>query len=96
MGKTSLAESMAKRLERTHLSTDSLARHPGRPWPNAVRSFVPEDVADHYLSLTVEELIMDVMRHYRGMWPGIKTPITENAADLVTDRLILEGSALWP
>jgi len=61
------------------------------PVENPVKSFVPEDVADHYLSLTVDELITDVFRCYRGMWPGIKSLITEHASNQATDPLILEG-----
>ena len=57
---------------------------------------MPEDVADRYLSLAVDGLITDVLRHYRGMWPGIKSPITKHASNRATDPLILEGSALWP
>jgi hypothetical protein len=53
-------------------------------------------VAEHYASLSVEELLADVLRHYRGMWPGIEAMIASHASDASTDPLILEGSALWP
>ena len=95
-GKTSLAESMAKRLEWTYLYYGQ-PRTPSRPpVENPVRPFVPEDVSDRYLSLTVDELITDVFRYYRGMWPGIKSLITEHASNRATDPLNLESSALWP
>jgi len=30
------------------------------------------------------------------MWPDIESIVTTHATDCSTDRLILEGSALWP
>ncbi len=32
VGKSILAQSLALKLGWSHISTDSLARHPGRPW----------------------------------------------------------------
>ena len=95
VGKSTLAKSLARKLGWTSISTDKLARHPGRPWKTDLGS-VPEQVAEHYLSLSVADLIVDVLRHYRGMWPAIEAMITCHANDPSTDRLILEGSALWP
>ena len=95
-GKTTLAEAIAERLEWPHVSTDSFARHPGRPWKSDAKPFVPDDVAQHYLSLTVDELITDVLRHYKSMWPGIETLVQDRASDQSAEPLILEGSALWP
>lgn len=95
VGKSTLGASLGARPGWTHVSTDSLARHPGRPWsvePHKVRTHV----AEHYLTLSVDELVADVLRHYRSMWPGIKALITSHASDPDTDRLVLEGSALWP
>ena len=95
VGKSTLADSLAGKLGWTCLSTDKLARHPGRPWKTDQWS-VPEHVAEHYLSLSVDDLLVDVLRHYRGMWRGVKTRIADHATDPSRDRLILEGSALWP
>ena len=95
VGKSTLGASLGARPGWTHISTDSLARHPGRPWsvePDKVRTHV----AEHYLSLSVDELVADVLRHYRSMWPGIEALIAAHATDPDTDRLVLEGSALWP
>ena len=95
VGKSTLAESLASRLGWRHLSTDKLARHPGRPWQPEPKT-VPPHVTEHYLSLSIEELIADVLRHYRGMWPDIEAMVTSHATDVSTDQLVLEGSALWP
>ena len=95
VGKSTLARSLRPRLGWGHISTDSLARHPGRPWRKDLQA-VPKQVADHYLSLSVDELFADVLRHYRSMWRDIEAMIISHATDTSTERLIFEGSALWP
>lgn len=95
VGKSTLALAMADELGWQHISTDSLARHPGRPWKSATRP-VRQHVADHYLSLSVDELITDVLRHYKSMWPGIEELVRGRATDPTAYRLIIEGSAIWP
>jgi len=94
-GKTTLAHSLAEKLGWRHISTDSLARHPGRPWQPEPKT-VPKHVAEHYLTLSIDELLADVLRHYEGMWSGIESTIILPATDGVAEQLILEGSALWP
>ena len=96
VGKSSLAESLAANLGWTHISTDSLARHAGRPWkPHPEK--VPQDVAEHYLSLSVDELITDVLRHYRvNVWPKVEAIVASHTSATPTSRIVLEGSALWP
>ena len=96
VGKSSLAESLAANLGWTHISTDSLARHAGRPWKPHPEN-VPEDVAEHYLSLSVDELITDVLRHYRvNVWPKVEAIVASHTSATPTSRIVLEGSALWP
>ena len=95
VGKSTLARAIASKLDWGLTSTDSLARHPGRPWKTEIRS-VPQPVADHYLSLSVDELIADVLSHYRGMWAGIGELVRTHATDPAAGRMIFEGSALWP
>jgi 2-phosphoglycerate kinase len=96
VGKSTLGQSLAARLGWSYLSTDKLARHPGRPWQSPPQT-VPQHVAEHYQTLSVDELIADVLRHYRGnVWPLIENIVTTRATDLSTDRLVLEGSALLP
>ena len=96
VGKSTLAASIAARLGWRHISTDSLARHPGRPWrtgPNAV----PDHVAEHYLSLAAQKLFEDVFRHYRiNVWPKVEATVASHLTEPSAPRLILEGSAIWP
>ncbi len=96
VGKSTLARSLADTLGWRLLSTDTMARHPGRPWRSAPEP-VPDHVAEHYLTLSVGELITDVLHHYRiNVWPTVWTLIRSATAEASSDRLILEGSALWP
>ena len=78
------------------VSTDSLASHPGRPWwPEPEQ--VSEHVANHYLSLSVDELPSDVLRHYRAnVWPKVEAIVTSHTADASGAGVVVEGSALWP
>jgi 2-phosphoglycerate kinase len=95
-GKSTLAHAVAARLKWQQRSTDKLARHPGRPWADG-SELVPGNVARHYLSLNVEELVTDVLRHYHdNVWPVVETLINTHAADASMGGLVLEGSALWP
>lgn len=58
---------------------------------------MPEHVASHYLSLSVEELMDDVLRHYTdNVWPLVLPIVTGQAKDVSTGGLILVGSALLP
>ena len=96
VGKSTIAASLASTLGWTHISTDSLARHPGRPWRSAPDK-VPKDVAEHYLRLSIDELIDDVLRHYRfNVWPKVEAIIASHSDNTSTNRVVLEGSALWP
>ena len=96
VGKSALARSLADTLGWRLISTDELARHPGRPWRSSPER-VPDHVAEHYLTLPVDELIADVLQHYRvNVWPTVETLIRPATTEASSDRLILEGSALWP
>ena len=96
VGKSALSESLAEALGWDRLSTDSLARHPGRPWKSAPEK-VPGHVAEHYLTLSVEELIKDVLRHYRiNVWPKVEEIIGTRLEDSSATGIVLEGSAIWP
>ena len=96
VGKSTLADSLAAKLGWTQISTDKLARHPGRPWQPEPQQ-VPDHVAEHYLSLSVHELIEDVLHHYKvNVWPQVEAIVTATATDTSKERIIVEGSALWP
>ncbi|MFJ4837577.1 hypothetical protein [Streptomyces sp. NPDC088746] len=96
VGKSAVARAVADRLGFECLSTDNLARHPGRPWRTPEWE-VPPHVAEHYGSLTVDELIRSVLDHYDRLWPRIEELITARAAEDGTGTgLVLEGSALRP
>lgn len=96
VGKSTLARSLAGRLGWTAWSTDRLARHPGRPWNHAT-GVVKEHVARHYATLPVEELLADVLAHYRrNVLPQVREIVAEQVAAGTTAGLVLEGSALWP
>jgi hypothetical protein len=91
VGKSTLAQSLAAQLGWACASTDRLARYPGRPWGS-----VRPHVAEHYLSLSPEQLVEDVIRHYMSLRPAIQNLILTPAADPAAERLVLEGSAVWP
>ena len=96
VGKSTLSESLAARLGWTRISTDTLARHPGRPWRPAPEE-VPDHVAEHYLSLSADQLFEDVLHHYRtNVWPKVAAIVASHSNQTSAPRIILEGSALWP
>jgi 2-phosphoglycerate kinase len=94
VGKSSLAAHLGGRPGWVHVSTDSLARHPGRPWRPAPHP-VPPHVVEHYLDLSVDQLIASVLAHYRGVWPMAEELLRRHMG-AASERLVLEGSALWP
>ncbi|MFJ8971420.1 AAA family ATPase [Streptomyces anulatus] len=93
-GKSTVAGAVAERLGFEHRSTDGLARHPGRPWRTPEHE-VPPHVAEHYGTLTTDELLASVLDHYERLWPRIEELITERAR-AGAPGLVLEGSALRP
>ncbi|XUY25583.1 hypothetical protein RMR21_008110 [Agrobacterium sp. rho-8.1] len=90
VGKSTLATDMARHPGWRNLSTDSLARHPGRPWQTAPH-VVPPHVVEHYRDLDVEALMQSVLHHYRAMWGTLVLPLIERE-----EGLVMEGSALLP
>lgn len=96
VGKSTVAQALATQLGWSYQSTDKLAKHPGRPWRTSPK-VVPDHVSAHYLTLSVDELIADVMRHYRdNVWPLVETLVARHATGGSNERLVLEGSALLP
>ena len=94
VGKSTLAAAWASALGWQVVSTDSLARHPGRPWPVAGRK-VPAHVVEHYRTLSDGQLLESNLVHYRGMWPTIER-LVRTHAEAPTSGLVLEGSGCWP
>ncbi|AOS64550.1 AAA domain [Actinoalloteichus hymeniacidonis] len=103
-GKSTVARLVADRLGFELVATDRLARHPGRPWPQP-DWIPPPHVAEHYRTLSLDELIAAMLEHHRRLRPRIAELITGAAsrtsagpARSSVDRpgLVLEGSALWP
>jgi 2-phosphoglycerate kinase len=92
VGKSTVARVVGERLGWEVVSTDMLGRHPGRPWKTAPEE-VPGHVAWHYLSMPVEGLVEDVLRHYRvNIWPRVEAVVRERSGSGV----VVEGSAVWP
>ena len=58
---------------------------------------MPEHVAQHYLELSVSELIADVLRHYKvNVWPQVEALAKAASTDTSSEGIVIEGSALWP
>ena len=56
-----------------------------------------DHVAKHYLSLSVDELLEDVLHHYRvNFWPKVEAIVASHSNDASETGVVLEGSALWP
>lgn len=89
-GKSTLADFFAAKFALTNISTDKLARHPGRPWKDKPEE-IPLHVQQHYFNLPVNELLADVLKHYQKIWPNVQSVIQSN-----TNNLVMEGSALLP
>jgi hypothetical protein len=89
-GKSTVARALAASLGWRHVSTDRLARHPGRPW-----TVDRPHVREHYATLSVDELTGQQLDHYRRMWPLVEELVRDASA---ADRagLVLEGSGVWP
>lgn len=77
-GKSTLGRRLAGDLGWNYLSTDQLARPPGRPWKAGTQP-VPTDVVEHYTDRSVTELVDSVLSHYRKIvWPIVDAivPVT--------------------
>ena len=96
VGKSTLSQRLAGELGWNYLSTDQLARHPGRPWKVGDRD-VPDDVVEHYASLSVAELVDSVLEHYRSnVWPIVDAIVHSRLNNPFDLGLVLEGSAILP
>lgn len=89
VGKSTLAANLAARLQWPVTSTDDMARHPGRPWPDP-----PPQVDEFYAGLSPETIHWFLKVHHDNIWPLITQRLASAASRHKT--LILEGSALRP
>lgn len=89
VGKSTLGGELGETLGWPTLSTDALARHPGRPWPK-----VPGPVAEYYSRLTDETINWFLRVHHRNMWPLVRRMIDDALRE--KRPLIFEGTALRP
>lgn len=89
VGKSTLAAHLANALGCKTISTDQLARHPGRPWP-----IIPRPVVDFYERLPAETIYWFLRVHHENMWPMLERMIDDHVR--VGGNLVLEGSALRP
>lgn len=93
VGKSTFAKTLSSKTGWQHLSTDSLARHPGRPWGGDI----PDDVQEYYLSDPSVDLVDDVLRHYRNnVWPIARAIVQARVANSYDACIVLEGSAVLP
>ncbi|MEL6437316.1 MAG: hypothetical protein AAFP99_11045 [Pseudomonadota bacterium] len=89
VGKTTLAKEVAAARNWDHVSTDALARFPGRPWPT-----VRPAVAEYYTRLSAKAMYWFHINHHRNMWPLMQSRIDQAVA--TGSGLVMEGSALRP
>jgi 2-phosphoglycerate kinase len=95
-GKSTVAARLASELGWRHLSTDQLARHPGRPWKDDPAT-LPADVVEHFSSHTPEQLLEIVLAHYReNVWPIAEAVVRSHLNNSFDPSLVLEGSAILP
>lgn len=95
-GKSTLGGQLANVLGWRLLSTDQLARHPGRPWRDTADP-LPDDVARHYADHSAAQLVDVVTRHYRdNVWPIVAAIVRSHVNNPFDPGLVLEGSAILP
>jgi 2-phosphoglycerate kinase len=100
VGKSTVAQSISNfvagsSLGYNYISTDNLARHPGRPW-QAISTDIPKHVTEHYQLRSAEQLINDVLDHYRNnVWPSVEDFISSLVMESIAP-VAIEGSALLP
>lgn len=95
-GKSTVTRLVAARFDLDQVSSDGLARHPGRPWRDHPSERVPAHVADHYRTLPLDSLMDSVLTHYRALWPVVRSLIQDRLDAPSRPGLIIEGSALLP
>lgn len=91
-----MGQRLAAELGWNYLSTDQLARHPGRPWRDD-GSALPADVVNHYSQLSTAQLVRSVLAHYQqNVWPIIAAIVRSHLNNPYDPSLVFEGSAILP
>ena len=94
-GKSTVAGLLADQLGWDRLSTDQLARHPGRPWRNG--ESLPQDVVRYYTESDTAVRLAQVVQHYtQNVYPIVSAIVASRLANPFDRGLVLEGSAVWP
>src|SRR5436190_17319138 len=86
VGKSSLGHDIAAATGWQLRATDTMARHPGRPWPTT-----PPHVAEFYAKLSPDSIFQFLLNHHENMWQSIQA-----ALQIPGQYAIWEGSALRP
>ncbi|XOV88085.1 MAG: hypothetical protein ACFHX7_24530 [Pseudomonadota bacterium] len=95
VGKSTFAKALAARLGWQSLSTDSLARHPGRPW--RAEGELPGLVRDYFAGPYSSRLLDEVTAHYQQIvWPIVEALVRSRIANAYDGPLVVEGSAILP
>lgn len=89
VGKSTFAARLTKVLGWDLISTDTLARHPGRPWPT-----LRPAVAEFYSSLSPETIHWFLKVHHENTWPLVRQKIDSFRHN--RRYFICEGAALRP
>lgn len=96
-GKSTLGQSLATALGGECLSTDALARHPGRLWVGPSGAPVPPGVLAHYQTYPPAALLTRVLTHdAQRVLPLVEARVQAHVAKPAAGWLVLAGSALWP
>ncbi len=76
------------------MSTDRLAKHPGRPWDTKLGIDPPPHIITHYQANTTVDLTDLLLAHFATMRDVVSDAVTTHLH--TSPGVVIEGSALWP